>query len=273
VRGVAGSGAGAVELRDGEQRVFFQAGGQWCYLWTPPGFRVGAPVPVVIHHHGYTGYVREGAADWLDDESKRTYLQAVMEGGRCAVAGSHACGDHWGHARAQAANAALFERLVGSPAIDPERVGLLGGGLGGLLLWNSVLGALAGRVKAALVMQANSSLECTIREQRFKALVLRGHGLPEDLGDDEAVERLRPSDPLARLRALAPGTRLPRTAIVHGALDDAVPPHSQVVPLAEALRRAGADVTLELVPGVGHAVYALGEPIRERLRAFFASAL
>lgn len=265
--------ADVLALRSGEQRLFFQAGGEWCYLWTPPTFRTGTPVPVVIHHHGYTGYVRDGAADWLDDESKTTYLRAVMEGGRCAVAGSHACGNHWGNAQAQAANAALVERLVAQPSIDASRIGLMGGGLGGLLLWNSVLGALAGRVKAALVMQANSSLERTIREQRFKAHVLEGHGLPDTTGDDEAVERLRAHDPLARLRALKPGAPLPRTAIFHGALDDAVPPASQVVPLAEALARAGADVTLELFPGVGHAVYAMGEPIRQRLRAFFASAL
>jgi dienelactone hydrolase len=261
------------ELRDGEQKVFFEAGAEWCYLWTPPTFRKGTPVPVVIHHHGYTGYVKEGAADWLDDESKTTYLRAVMEGGRCAIAGSHACGNHWGNAQAQAANAALFELLLVQPAIDARRIGLMGGGLGGLLLWNSVLGVMAGRVKAALVMQANSSLECTIREHKFKAPLLAGYGLPETLSDDEAVNRLKSNDPLARLQTLKSGARLPRTAIFHGAVDEAVPPSSQVVPLAEALKRAGADVTLELFPGVGHAVYAMGEPIRERLRVFFSSSL
>jgi len=266
-------GARVPELRDGEQRIFFKAGGEWCYLWTPQGFRRGTPVPVVIHHHGYTGYVKDGAADWLDDEAKTTYLRAVMEGGRCAIAGSHACGNHWGNAQAQAANAALFELLAALPAIDLKRIGLMGGGLGGLLLWNSVLGVMAGRVQAALVMQANSSLECTIREHKFKAPLLAGYGMAEDMSDDEAVKRLRSNDPLARLQALRPGAGLPRTAIFHGAVDEAVPPGSQVVPLAEALKRAGADVTLELFPGVGHAVYAMGEPIRERLRAFFGSSL
>ena len=261
------------DLRDGEQRVFFKAGGEWCYLWTPKTFRRGTPIPVVIHHHGYMGYVKDGAADWLDDEAKTTYLRAVMEGGRCAIAGSHACGNHWGNAQGQAANAALFELLVAQPSIDPKRIGLMGGGLGGLLLWNSVLGVMAGRVKAALVMQANSSLECTIREHKFKAPLLAGYGMAECMSDDEAIKQLRSNDPLARLQALKPGARLPRTAIFHGAVDEAVPPGSQVVPLAEALKRAGADVTLELFPGVGHAVYAMGEPIRERLRAYFGSAL
>jgi len=36
----------------------------------------------------------------------------------------------------------------------------MGDALGGLLLWNSVPGIMAGRVKVAVVMQANSSLEC-----------------------------------------------------------------------------------------------------------------
>jgi dienelactone hydrolase len=261
------------QLRDGEQKVFFKAGGEWCYLWTPKTFQKGKPNSVVIHHHGFSGFVRDGASDWLDDEAKTTYLRAVMEGGHCAIAGSHACGNHWGNAQAQAANAALFELLVAHPSIDSKRIGLMGGGLGGLLLWNSVLAPMAGRVKAVLVMQANSSLECTIREHKFKAPLLAGYGLAENMDDEEAVKRLKSNDPLARLQALKPGTRLPRTAIYHGALDEAVPPGSQVIPLAEALKRAGADVTLELFPGVGHAVYAMGEPIRERLRAFFAASL
>ncbi len=39
-------------LKDGEQKVFFKAGGEWCYLWTPEGYENGKPVPVVIHNHG-----------------------------------------------------------------------------------------------------------------------------------------------------------------------------------------------------------------------------
>ena len=81
-------------LGDGEQKVFFKAGGEWCYLWTPQGYRNGEPVPVVIHHHGARGYVRYGESDWLDTESKTAYLRAVRAGAGCAIAGSHACGDH-----------------------------------------------------------------------------------------------------------------------------------------------------------------------------------
>ena len=57
------------KLKDGEQRVFFMAGGEWCYLWTPEAFTKDDPIPVVIHHHGARGYVRDGEADWLDTDS------------------------------------------------------------------------------------------------------------------------------------------------------------------------------------------------------------
>ena len=53
-------------LRDGEQKVFFKAGGEWCYLWIPASYENSKPVPVVIHNHGARGYVRDGESDWLD---------------------------------------------------------------------------------------------------------------------------------------------------------------------------------------------------------------
>ena len=46
------------QLIDGEQKVFFRAGGEWCYIWTPESFQKDKSNPVVIHHHGATGYVK-----------------------------------------------------------------------------------------------------------------------------------------------------------------------------------------------------------------------
>ena len=260
-------------LHNGEQQVFFQAGGEWCYLWTPPTFRIDRPAAVLIHHHGATGYVREGAADWLEEDYKAHYLRIIMAASGCAVAGSHACGDHWGNACAVAANAALFRTLVASPHVDASRIGLMGGGLGGALIWNSVLGPLAGQVKAVAVLQAVASLESIVRAHQFKAPCIEAYGLPEETPDDAAMAVLARHDPLPRLQALAPGTALPRTAIYHGAVDDSVEPDTNAVPLADALRRAGAQVELEIFAGVEHAVYEMGKPIEERLRAFFGSAL
>jgi len=214
--------------------------------------------------------VREGSADWLEEPHKVAYLKAVMAGCGCAVAGSHACGDHWGNPDAVAANGALFEALAECPHIDAGRVGLMGGGLGGALVWNSVLGPLASRVKAVVVMQAAASLEAVIREHKFKAPCLRAYGLPEGPPDEEAIARVAPHDPLRRLRKLQPGTPLPRTDIYHGAEDANIPPETSAIPLAEALRRAGGEVSLELFPGVGHAVYAMGKPIERRIKEFFS---
>ncbi|MFB0558082.1 MAG: alpha/beta hydrolase family protein [Candidatus Bathyarchaeia archaeon] len=260
-------------LDDGEQRVFFKAGGEWCYLWTPGDFRRDEPTPVVIHHHGARGYVKEGSADWLEADYKVVYLRAAMEGGRCAVAGSHACGDHWGNAGAVTANAALFDALTECPHVDTDRTGLMGGGLGGALVWNSVLGPLAGRVKTVVVMQAVAWLEAVIREQKFKAPCLRAYGLPEDAPDEEAIARVAPHDPLPRIRGLPRGTPLPHTAIYHGKEDANIPAATSAIPLAEALREVGGTVELEVFPSVGHDVYGMGRPIEDRLKALFAKTL
>ena len=259
-------------FRDGDQKFFFEAGGEWCYIWTPKTFRREEPVPVVIHHHGARGYVRDGTADWLEDEQKVAYLKAVMAGCGCAVAGSHACGDHWGNADAVAANSALFDALTECPYIDIDRVGLIGGGLGGALVWNSVLGPLAGRVKAVAVMQAVASLKAVVREHKFKAPCLRAYGFPETTPDDEAIAIIAPHDPLSRLQQLPSGMDLPRTVIYHGAKDANIPPQTNAIPLADALRKAGGDVTLELFPDVEHNVYAMGKPIEVHLEGFFASS-
>jgi dipeptidyl aminopeptidase/acylaminoacyl peptidase len=260
-------------LEDGEQRVFFKAGGEWCYLWTPEDFRKDEAIPVVIHHHGARGYVKEDTADWLEVDHKVAYLKAVMVGGRCAVAGSHACGDHWGNADAVAANTALFEALEESHHIDTTRTGLMGGGLGGALIWNSVLGPLAGRTKAVVVMQAVANLSAVIREQKFKAPCLRAYGLPEDTPDDEAVAKVLPNDPMPKLQEIEPRTPLPKVAIYHGSRDANIPAATNAVPLTEALKKAGTEVELELFPDVEHNVYGIGKPIEERLKTFFAANL
>jgi acetyl esterase/lipase len=266
--------ASIMNLHDGEQKVFFRAGGEWSYLWTPGTFRRAQPIPVVIHHHGFGGYVTEDSADWLEEDYKIGLLRAVMAAaGGCAVAGSHAGGDHCGRPDAVEANHALFEALCGTLFFDADRIGLMGGGLGGLLVWNSVLGPLSGRVKAVAVLQSVTSLEAAIRAQTYKWVYLQAYGLPADMPDDDAVASVAPYDPLLRLQRLAYGTPLPQTAIYHGAGDEDVPLEMHAIPLAEALRKAGADVTLEVFPDVEHSVYMMGRPIEARLTECFSQSL
>ncbi len=224
-----------MKLEKGEQKRYFKAGGEWCYIWTPPGFDPGKPAPVLIHHHGARGYIRDGESDWLDTPTKAAYLRAAMEGSGCVVASSHACG-----------------------------------GLGGALIWNSVLGPFAGKVKAVAVMQAVANLSSVVREQKFKGVLLKAYEVPEDTPDDEAIERIIKYDPMPGLQALDKGTKLPRTIIYHGAKDVNIPPDTSAKMLAEALESAGGDVTLELFDDVEHNTYAMGKPMEDRLRSFFS---
>jgi len=258
------------KLRDGEQRVYFKAGGEWCYLWTPKNFKAKGKTPVLMHHHGAGGYVREGTADWPDTESKATFLRAIMENG-IAVAGSHGCGDHWGNPCAVAANAALLKELDATPGLDMSRLGLMGGGLGGTLVWNSVLGPLAGRAKLAAVLQAVANLDATIKEKKFRDVTLKAYGFPPETPDEEAYKVINPSDPMPRLKAMKKGTKLPRVAIFHGSKDHNIPAETNAIPLAEELRRAGGEVELNVFPGVEHNVYAMGKEMEERLRVFFSA--
>jgi len=113
--------------------------------------------------------------------------------------------------------------------------------------------------------------DAMVREHKFKDVCLRAYGLPEDTPDDEAVEKIGPHDPLPRLRALKRGAKLPRTAIYHGFRDANIPAETNVVPLAEALRRAGREVELNIFPGVEHNVYEMGAEMEGRLRRFFSA--
>jgi dipeptidyl aminopeptidase/acylaminoacyl peptidase len=209
----------------------------------------------------------------FDPNFKIKIMNAVMKGGACAIAGSHACGNHWGNPCSVEANVALFDTLVASPHIDPDRMGLFGGGLGGVLIWNSVLAGLNSKVKAVAVLQSVASIEATIREQKFKAPLLEGYGLPVDMPDDEAVEKTMQSDPLPKLDKLPIGTPLPKTAIYHGEVDENIPAESNAIPLEKALKKAGGKVELHIFPGVGHNVYFMGNTIEEYLEAFFADNL
>jgi len=258
------------ELRDGEQKIFFLAGGEWSYLWTPPSFKVNEKAPVVIHHHGAGGFVRKRRADWIMTKSKASFLKAVMEGCHSAVAGSHACGDHWGNPRSVNANAALLRILDQCAGLDTERIGLMGGGMAGILVWNSVLGPFEGRVRLVAVLQAAVSLEAIVRDGRFKAVCLKAHGLSKDAPVDPAIERIRPFDPMHRMKTLQEGSNLPTTAIYHGAGDSSIPPETHAIPLGEALRRAGAQVDMNIFTGMKHDIYAMGGAMEDKLREFFS---
>jgi dipeptidyl aminopeptidase/acylaminoacyl peptidase len=59
--------------------------------------------------------------------------------------------------------------------------------------------------------------------------------------------------------------------IYHGSKDENIPAETNAKPLADALKKAGGDVTLELFQEVEHNTYAMGKPMEDRLRKFFST--
>ena len=268
-------------LKDGEQTVFFQAGGEWCYLRTPATYRAhassGASVPCVVHCHGNRGYVREGAADWLNEEDKSIFVRALVDAGM-AVSGSHGTGNHWGRPSAVAANGALFDALVSRANVDKARMGLMGAGLGGAAVWNSATGPLLGRVRAAVLQQALLSYESVIRHGKFKDQLLASYGIPADMPNDLAVSSLSHNDPLTRTRLLvaekgsAAAGLLPELLFVHGDVDQNILYPENPLALSRELNACGARYSFQTFQGVGHATYDLRERAAGPIARFFRKA-
>lgn len=271
--------ASLAQLIDGMQTIFFQAGGEWCYLRTPENFRVQKipGIPCVIQCHGNRGYVRNGEADWLTETPKTIFVDMLLQAG-IAVAGSHGTGNHWGRPSAVAANAALLNTLEGQPGLDKSRMGMLGGGLGGAVIWNAVTGPLAGRIRAVVLQQATLSYESVIRNHKFKDQLLEAYGIPADTSDDLAVDTLAYNDPLHRTRLLiaekgtAAARLLPEVLFVHGDQDENMLYTENPVALSKVLETCGGRFTFQTYPGVGHATYQLGETAARVIADFFCQA-
>lgn len=263
------------QLKDGEQTVYFQAGGEWCFLRTPESYKAsGGAIPCIIQCHGHHGYVKNGEADWLTEDFKLAFVNSLIDTG-IAVASTHATGNHWGRPNAVAANAALFDALLEGSNVDRERMGLWGGGLGGALLWNSVTGPLLGHLRAVVLQQATISYESVIRNHKFKANLLEAYGLPADTPDDLAVSALSFNDPVNRTRLLveqkgrALASALPEVLFIHGDEDENMLYQENPVRLSHLLSPLGARFSFHTFKGVGHATYQLGDTAAKVLTDYF----
>ena len=263
------------QLKDGEQTVYFQAGGEWCFLRTPKSYKAsGEAIPCIIQCHGHHGYVKNGEADWLTEDFKLAFVNSLIDTG-VAVASTHATGNHWGRPNAVAANAALFDALLEGSNVDRERMGLWGGGLGGALLWNSVTGPLLGHLRAVVLQQATISYESVIRNHKFKANLLEAYGLPADTPDDLAVSALSFNDPVNRTRLLveqkgrALASALPEVLFIHGDEDENMLYQENPVRLSHLLSPLGARFSFHTFKGVGHATYQLGDTAAKVLTGYF----
>jgi hypothetical protein len=272
------------QLKDGAQTVFFKAGGEWCYLRTPSAYKGnGEPIPCVIQCHGNSGYVTDNdyaisTTDTPDEEGKSIFIRTLVDSGM-AVAGSHASGSAWGRPDAVSAYATLFEALVKEVNVDQTRMGMLGGGLGGSALWSAVTGPLLGRVRAVGLQQATLSFESVIRDHKFKEDMLGAWGIPEDTEDDVAVASLANNDPLNRTRLLIAergaaevAKSLPEVRFFHGDQDENMLYQENPVALSKVLRECGARFSFKTYEGVGHATYAMGEPVARDIASYFKQA-
>lgn len=118
---------------------------------------------------------------------------------------------------------------------------------------------------------AVANLSTVIHGKKFKNFCLRAYGIPENTSDEVVISMIIENDPLPKLQKLEKEATLLRVAIYYGAKDENIPADTKVILLAAALRKAGADVTLELFSDVQHNIYAMGKPLEDRMRFFFSS--
>jgi acetyl esterase/lipase len=217
-------------------------------LYLPLGLE--GPVPVVVYVHG-GGWQRGSRRDPPPLLDADFYDQIAAQGLAVAAIDYRLSGEARFPAPLEDVRAAVswIRDHAAAYGLDPGRVCLWGDSAGGHL---ALLAALTGAtVRAAVAWFPVTDLA----------------GMPSDLADAGGVADLGPDSREARLLG-APASSVPDLArqgspvtharadappilLLHGTTDDLVPT-AQSIRLAEVLRRAGASVELELVPGATH---------------------
>lgn len=242
---------------------------------TVPGFRPlsldlhlpdSSPAPVVLFLHG--GGWRVGSrAQFSPVVSEADSFGRTVEAGFAVVAADYRLsGEAVYPAQLNDARAALgwIAAHAGEHGLDADRVVLWGGSAGGTIA--ALIGLEPGvRVRGVIDWYGPADLATMAQ---FTAD--QPHPTREDLWLGVAVERAddlaREASPVHRVHGGAPPF-----LITHGLADTDVPP-DQSRALATALAAAGAEVDLDLVPGIGHfwkgADAALSDTLFDRAIAF-----
>jgi acetyl esterase/lipase len=228
-------------------------------LYQPAGRAPGvlSPAVVIIHGGGWQGG---------DKGAKREQVTgaALAKAGYVAVSVNYWLRDRgrWPTNLHDCKNAVKWLRVNAARLrVDPERIGVIGGSAGGHLALMVAYTAgdprldpkepypgVSDRVSACVDMYGVANL-LTRKQTKPDGTPLdewKGHALfPESREQDP--EKWRLASPVAHLSA-----KSPPTLILHGTNDNVVD-RDQSKELEQALRAAGAEVKLVMVPGATHA--------------------
>ncbi len=150
---------------------------------------------------------------------------------------------------------AIIEALLEREDIDPERIGIAGGSLGGFITILATM--LDRRLKAAVSIAGGVISENSFDETEIYELLCLEKDLDKQV-DEEMKELTAKNNPFARLDKFYPTSLL----MVHGDIDNIVPLESHQR-LYEALKPYYKDapdkLNLKIYPGVDHSIGALPE--------------
>jgi dipeptidyl aminopeptidase/acylaminoacyl peptidase len=229
----------------------------WGLLLTPPGYRAGTRIPLVVYCHGgptggFTygvfpqfmhrpGQIEPYAVEALAAEGFAVLMPMPRGGFGYGVEGYRAIVKRWGVDDYKDIMAGV-DHVIGQSIADPQRLGVMGASYGGFMTpW---ILTQTDRFKAGSTAASVTDLSDMFYLSDMSEPMLEYFGLPWEHPD--LYRQYSPVTHAANIKA--------PLLIQHGENDRRVP-ITQAWKLYEALRRFGKTVEFEIYPRAGHVVY------------------